>query len=143
MNVASSTPLITVSATGVSGVPLIVEGDIARGCAGPRRHRRSRDCRGEGHRLAVSLIGLAEEVTVVFVAAWLTVWVRAVEPWLAVKLLSPAYEAVIVCDPTARGCDVVNVACPCQTRSVPVPSVVEPSLNVTVPVGVPLPGAAA
>ena len=43
-------------------------------------------------------------MTVVFVAAWLTVWVRAVVVALAVKLLSPAYEAVIECDPdTQRG----------------------------------------
>ena len=37
---------------------------------------------------------------------------------------------------------VENVATP-EPLSVPVPSVVEPSLNVTVPVGVPVPGAIA
>jgi hypothetical protein len=49
-----------------------------------------------------------------------------------------AYTAVIECDPTARD-DVLKVAEP--ALSVPVPIDVVPSLNVTVPVGVPLPGA--
>ena len=45
------------------------------------------------------------------------------------------------CDPSTNA-EVVNVACP-EPFSVPVPSVVVPSLNVTVPVGVPEPGEAA
>ncbi len=45
------------------------------------------------------------------------------------------------CQPTASAVVVVKVATP--PLSVPVPSVVEPSLNVTVPVGVPAPGAVA
>ena len=51
------------------------------------------------------LDGLAEETTVVFVAAWLTVWVRAVAVALAVKLASPEYEAVIGCVPGREGPD--------------------------------------
>jgi hypothetical protein len=43
------------------------------------------------------------------------------------------------CEPTLR-VEVVNVAWP-EPLSVPVPSVVAPSLKVIVPVGVPLPGA--
>ena len=43
--------------------------------------------------------GLAEETTVVFVAAWLTVWVSGVAVVLAVKLPSPEYVAVIECGP--------------------------------------------
>jgi len=48
---------------------------------------------------------------------------------------SPPYAAVIMCEPTAKVA-VENVATP-EPLSVPVPSVVPPSLNVTVPVGVP------
>jgi capsular polysaccharide biosynthesis protein len=48
---------------------------------------------------------------------------------------SPPYAAVIMCEPTANAA-VVNVATP-EPLSVPVPRVVPPSLNVTVPVGVP------
>jgi hypothetical protein len=54
------------------------------------------------------------------------------------KLLSPAYTAVIVCEPMASELILKVAASP---DSVPVPSVVAPSLKVTVPVGVPLPGA--
>ncbi len=49
-------------------------------------------------------------------------------------MLSPPYAAVIVaCVPTASD-EVLNVACP-DPLTVPVPSVVVPSLKVTVPVG--------
>ena len=44
--------------------------------------------------------------------------------------------------PPTDNADVLNVATP-EPFSVPVPSVVEPSMNVTVPVGVPEPGALA
>jgi len=60
---------------------------------------------------------------------------------LAVKLPSPLYVAVMVWLPTERA-EVLNVVFPLLCR-VPLPSVVDPSLNVTVPVGVPEPGAAA
>jgi len=60
---------------------------------------------------------------------------------LAVKLPSPLYVAVMVWLPTERA-EVLNVAFPLICR-VPLPSVVDPSLNVTVPVGVPEPGAVA
>ena len=54
---------------------------------------------------------------------------------LPVKFASPPYTAVIECDPTAS-VDVVNVALP--LLSVPVPSTMALSLNVTDPVGVPV-----
>jgi hypothetical protein len=55
---------------------------------------------------------------------------------LAAKFESPPYAAVIECDPAASE-EVANVATP-EAFSVPVLSAVEPSLNVTVPVGVPV-----
>jgi hypothetical protein len=53
---------------------------------------------------------------------------------LAAKLASPPYAALIECDPAASE-EVANVPTP-EALSVPVPSTVAPSLNVTVPVGV-------
>lgn len=53
------------------------------------------------------------------------------------KFVSPPYDAVIECEPTASA-EVVNVAVPLD--NVAVPSVVVPSRNVTVPDGVPAPG---
>src|ERR1051325_2460945 len=53
---------------------------------------------------------------------------------LLLKPVAPEYEAVITCNPAAR-VEVLNVAMP--PSSVPVPSVVPRSLNVTTPVGVP------
>jgi hypothetical protein len=58
---------------------------------------------------------------------------------LIVKLLSPAYAAVMLWLPTTKE-DVLRVAAP--ELIVAVPSVVAPSLNVTVPVGVSAEGAA-
>lgn len=52
------------------------------------------------------------------------------------KLALPAYTAVSECVPTASVL-VLKVALPVPS-SVPVPSVVEPSMNVTLPVAVPL-----
>jgi hypothetical protein len=83
--------------------------------------------------------GLAEEVTVVVVVAWVTVCVRAVDV-LVPKFVSPLYTAVIESEPTGSGdaAVVVNVAVSgLPPLSVPVPMVVAPFLNVTVPVGVP------
>ncbi len=60
-------------------------------------------------------------------------------PVLPPKLESPLYTAVIVCIPTDNEL-VVKVAC-AEPLRVPVPRVVAPSLNVTVPVGVPTAGA--
>jgi hypothetical protein len=79
--------------------------------------------------------GLIESLRAVVVTAWPTVSVAV--PLLVVKLVSPPYEAVIVSLPTDRVV-VLNVATP--PLSVPVPSVVLPSVKVTVPVGVPAPG---
>ena len=64
--------------------------------------------------------------------AGLTVWVTAADV-LAVKLESPEYCAVIVLAPTGSAV-VASEALPLAS-SVAVPSVVEPSRNVTVPVG--------
>jgi hypothetical protein len=81
--------------------------------------------------------GFVPEATVVVVIAWFTFCARADEA-LGVKLLSPGYEAVIEWGPRAS-VEVVKVACR-DEFSVPVPMIVLPSLNVTVPVGVPPPG---
>src|SRR5438067_6000250 len=55
---------------------------------------------------------------------------------LGAKLASPPYAAMIECDPTASEV-VANVATP-RAFSVSVPSAVDPSLKVTIPVGVPM-----
>src|SRR5208337_4295319 len=68
----------------------------------------------------------------------LTVWARA-EEVLPLKLESPPLTAVIEWLPTASVV-VAKVAWP-VLLSVPVPSVVEPSLKVTELVGTPAPGA--
>ena len=82
--------------------------------------------------------GLADEVTDELVASGFTTWLNEDEV-LAVKLPSAPYTAVIEWLPTASA-EVVNVAIP-EPFKVPVPRVVEPSRNVTVPVGTPDPGA--
>jgi len=83
------------------------------------------------------VISVAEEDRVVVVATMLceTTTLTVCDTEL-LSLLSPAYEAVIDCVPTAKAV-VVNVATPPAFR-VPCPSVV-PSRNVTVPVGTLLP----
>src|SRR6266404_5675800 len=78
--------------------------------------------------------GFSEELTVVVVEPLLTVCVNAAEV-LLVKVASPLYTTVIECEPVARE-DMVKVAWP-PLRAL-VASAVAPSLNVTVPVGVPL-----
>jgi len=60
---------------------------------------------------------------------------------LVMKFESPPYTAVIECVPFTS-VEIANVAFR-LLLSVPLPSVVLPSLNVTVPVGVPAPGALA
>jgi hypothetical protein len=81
--------------------------------------------------------GLADDVTEVDVDACFTVWVNADEV-LGVKLESPLYTAVTEWLATDKT-EVMNVAWSLLLR-VPVPSMVVPSLKVTVPVGVPAPG---
>jgi len=81
--------------------------------------------------------GLVEELRVVEVARVLTVWLS--EPELAAKLESPLKVAAMVCPPTERAEVVMRVAMP--PDRVPEPSMVEPSMNVTVPEGEPAPGA--
>ena len=66
----------------------------------------------------------------------LTTWPPLSVPLLVLKLPSPPYVAVIGCVPALK-LEVAKVATPLPFN-VPVPRVVEPSLNVTVPVG-PLP----
>lgn len=61
-----------------------------------------------------------------------------VEDVLGLKFVSPLYTAVIACEAMVSEL-VVNVDKPPAT--VPVPSTVVPSLNVTEPEGVPAPGA--
>jgi hypothetical protein len=81
-----------------------------------------------------TFVGFGEDVSVVLVAALTTVCDNGadVEP---LNVASPPYSAVIECAPAGSD-DVVSVACPAPF-SAPVPSVVAPSRNVTVPVGVP------
>jgi hypothetical protein len=80
---------------------------------------------------------LAVVISVVVVLSVVTVTDTA-EEVLPEFLLSPPYTAVIECIPTAR-VEVVKVATP-DPFSVPVPRVVVPSINVTLPVGVSLLG---
>src|SRR6266581_9487803 len=80
--------------------------------------------------------GLAEELADV-VVPYFTVCV-SLEEVLPLKFASPPYDALIEWEPTASVL-VTNVAWPEPFR-VPVPRVLEPSLKVTVPVGVPAPG---
>src|SRR6266516_3616707 len=79
--------------------------------------------------------GLAEELADV-VVPYFTVCV-SLEEVLPLKFASPPYDALIEWEPTASVL-VTNVAWPEPFR-VPVPRVLEPSLKVTVPVGVPAP----
>jgi hypothetical protein len=83
--------------------------------------------------------GFTDETTLVVVPSWLTVWVSVADV-LVVKLVSPPYTTVMECAPRVKLL-VVNVAEP--PDRVPVPSVLAPSMKVTVPVGVPEPGATA
>lgn len=73
-----------------------------------------------------------------FNAVHFTVWTSTGEVLVA-KLGLPPYATVILCVPADR--EVVKVALP--ELSELVPSVVDPSLNVTVPAGVAVPGALA
>ena len=68
----------------------------------------------------------------------LEITVSTTVPVLVLKLVSPAYEALIVSLPTESGAVVVTVAMP--LTSVPVPRAVDPHVNVTAPVGMPVPG---
>jgi hypothetical protein len=77
--------------------------------------------------------GLSEEVRAVDVLALPTVWVRTALV-LPARLGLPPYTAVMEWAPRER-VDVAKVATPPVSGAVP--SVVLPSLNVTVPVGVP------
>jgi hypothetical protein len=67
-------------------------------------------------------------------AAALTVCVKALEV-LAAKLEFPPYAAVMEWDP-AVSAEVVSVATPELLIAIALPSVVDPSLKVTEPVGV-------
>jgi hypothetical protein len=84
--------------------------------------------------------GLADDTSAVVVAARPTDWFNAAEA-LVTKAASPAYVAVIECEATESE-DVVKVATPEPFRAT-TPSVVAPSVNVTLPVGIPVLGALA
>src|SRR4029077_4124054 len=71
-------------------------------------------------------------------AEFWTISVTGVEV-LAAKFVSPSYEAVRLWLPDDSD-EVLNIALPALLR-VPVPKTVAPSRKVTVPVGVPAPGA--
>ena len=77
--------------------------------------------------------GFAEETSVTDVPALSTVCIRTGDV-LPLKSSLPPYTAVFECTPRAR-VEVVNAASPSLT--VAVPSVTEPFLKVTVPVGAP------
>jgi len=79
---------------------------------------------------------LREDVNDVELAAALTVCVSAADV-LPVKFPAPPYTAVRLWLPALKA-EVVKVATP-EAFSVPVPNEVVPSLNVTVPLGVPPP----
>ena len=83
--------------------------------------------------------GFAEAVTTVLVLSWFTVWFSVGEVLMA-KVALPLKTAVIACWPAASFV-VISVALP--PLSVAEPSLVVPSMKVTVPVTVPLPGATA
>jgi hypothetical protein len=83
--------------------------------------------------------GLTEETAAVVEAALLTVWVNAAEV-LPKNAPSPPYAALIGWLPTGSA-DVLNIATPPLSGTVP--SVVDPSLKLTEPVGVPVAGAMA
>jgi len=87
-----------------------------------------------GAPLDVEAAELTNAVVVALAAAGVMVSIAAAEV-LPAKLAVPLYLAVIECVPTVS-VDVVKVATPLPL-SVPVPSKVVPSRNVTVPVGVP------
>ena len=74
--------------------------------------------------------GFADEASAMVGLALFTIWVST-EDVLPLYFVLPPYEAVIECELTASF-ELLKVACP--LLSVPVPSVVPPSLNVTVPV---------
>src|SRR5438034_7016173 len=80
--------------------------------------------------------GLSDEVSVVLVDALLTVWL-VIDEVLEAKVVSPLYTAEMAWEP-AVSVDAVKVAVP--PLSVAVPIVLVPSLNVTMPLGVPVPG---
>jgi hypothetical protein len=81
-------------------------------------------------------------VIAVVVASWFTACDKD-DDVLVAKLPSVLYTAVTLCGlPATDSAVVLTVATP-EPFSVPVPNVVAPSLNVTVPVGVPAPGATA
>jgi hypothetical protein len=88
--------------------------------------------------------GLAEEMIVALAAAGTggapgsTIWVKTADV-PAIKFTSPLYTAEIACDPAVRP-ETLSVACPLESRTL-LPRLVEPSRNVTLPLGVPLAGA--
>jgi len=81
--------------------------------------------------------GFTEDVNAVVVLALVTTWFTAVLVLVA-KLRSPLYSAVMLFEATAS--DAMDKVAVPDVR-VPVPIMLEPFLNVTVPPAVPAPGA--
>ena len=115
-------------------------------CPGFKSHRaRGSSCgrRDHTHRAGESnglptTEGFNEDSTTALVPPWFTVCVNTAEV-LPLTLVSPLYTAVMECAPSASP-EVLKVVHPLPL-SVPVPSVVVPSLNVTLPVAAPVAGA--
>jgi hypothetical protein len=80
--------------------------------------------------------GFADDATDAVVDDWLTTWLNAADV-LPAKFVSPPKTAVIECVPPVS-VDVEYMAWP-LLFSDPLPSVELPSMNVTVPLGVPVP----
>ena len=86
--------------------------------------------------------GFTEDVSAVEVGPLSTTCDRAFCVALALKLVSPGYEALIPFVPTGSPETlIVAEVTPPLVESTPVPSVVLPMVSVTVPVGAPAPGA--
>ena len=88
--------------------------------------------------LCPNTAGLTEEASPVAVAARFTVCVGNA-PVLAAKLASPLYSALIPCAAGPK-VEVLTWAMPLPFSAIGAPSGLLPSLNCTVPVGVPDPG---
>lgn len=86
--------------------------------------------------------GFAVELTETVLVSWFTTCGDAESsPLLGRKLPSPEYDAVIVWLPSPSE-EMVNVACP-EESVTPEANVVDPSVKIAVPVGVPAAGATA
>jgi hypothetical protein len=85
---------------------------------------------------------LAEELTSVLVAAWVTVCVSGVAV-LPAKLASPVYDAAMVCMPGAKvaALNEAVITPPALLMFTGLPALLPSITNCTFPLGVPAPGA--